>query len=188
MHNDTRTTLELLEAIIGQRNARRLYRGELAPLFAHDAGDDPSRRRLAVAHELVLRRLKEELAIGPPLSSPSAVADYLKVFFLAREYESFVVLFLDAQNRLLRVEELFRGTLTQTSVFPREIVKRALQVNAGGVIFAHNHPSGVAQQSKADELLTETLKQALSLIDVRVLDHFVVAGSAAISFSERGLI
>ena len=97
-------------------------------------------------------------------------------------------LFLDAQNRVIKVEELFSGTLTQTSVFPREVVRRALHHNAAGVIFAHNHPSGAAEPGRADELLTQALKQALALVDVKVLDHFVVAGSGAVSFAERGLL
>lgn len=99
-----------------------------------------------------------------------------------------MVLFLDAQNRVLAQEELFSGTLTQTSVYPREVVKRALHHNAASVIFAHNHPSGVAQQSKADEMLTAALKQALALVDIRVLDHFVVAGNTTLSFAEQGLL
>ena len=99
-----------------------------------------------------------------------------------------MALFLDAQNRLLTADELFRGTLTQTSVYPREVVKRALAVNTAGVIFAHNHPSGVAEPSRSDELLTASLKQALGLVDVRVLDHVIVAGSSTVSFAERGLL
>lgn len=99
-----------------------------------------------------------------------------------------MVLFLDAQNRVLAQEELFSGTLTQTSVYPREVVKRALHHNAASVIFAHNHPSGVAQQSRADELLTTSLKQALALVDIRVLDHFIVAGNSTLSFAEQGLL
>ena len=106
----------------------------------------------------------------------------------ARPHEVFVAVFLDAQNRVLEVEELFRGTLTQTSVFPREIVKRALHFNAAAIIFAHNHPSGVAEPSRADEALTQTLKHTLALVDVKVLDHFVVGGDSAMSFAERGLI
>jgi DNA repair protein RadC len=97
-------------------------------------------------------------------------------------------MFLDAQNRLLASEELFRGTLTQTSVYPREIVKRALALNAAAVVFAHNHPSGVAEPSRADELLTRALKEALQLVDVRVLDHLIVAHGDIMSFAERGLI
>ncbi len=100
----------------------------------------------------------------------------------------FVVLFLDAQSRLLVAEELFRGTLTQTSVYPREVVKRALALNAAAVVFAHNHPSGVAEPSRSDEMLTASLRQALGLVDVRVLDHLIVAGPAMVSFAERGLL
>ena len=99
-----------------------------------------------------------------------------------------MALFLDAQNRVSTIEELFRGTLTQTSVYPREVVKRALHHNAGGVILAHNHPSGVAEPSHADETLTQALRQALALVDIRVLDHFIVAGSGVLSFAERGLL
>ena len=99
-----------------------------------------------------------------------------------------MVVFLDAQNRVIATDEMFRGTLTQTSVYPREIVKAALQHNAAGVIFAHNHPSGMAEPSHADELLTRTLKDALAMVDCRVLDHFLIAGSALLSFAERGLL
>ena len=105
-----------------------------------------------------------------------------------RPHEIFVVVFLDSQNRLLAAEELFRGTLAQTSVYPREVVKTALAHNAAAVIFAHNHPSGVAEPSRADEALTQSLKQALSLVDVKVLDHFIVAGTSTLSFAERGLL
>jgi DNA repair protein RadC len=122
------------------------------------------------------------------LNSPQAVRDYLRLRLADKEWEVFVVLFLDAQNRLIACEEMFRGTLTQTSVYPREVVKAALKHNAAAVIFAHNHPSGVAEPSRADELLTQTLKQALSLIDCRALDHFVVAGEKTTSFAERGLL
>lgn len=122
------------------------------------------------------------------LSTPGAVRDYLRLRLADREHELFLVLFLDAQNRLIACEELFRGTLTQTSVYPREVVKVALRYNAGAVIFAHNHPSGVAEPSRADEMLTSALKQALDLVDVKTIDHFVVAGTVAISFAERGLL
>ena len=100
----------------------------------------------------------------------------------------FLVMFLDAQNRLNATEEMFSGTLTQTSVYPREVVKRAMHHNAASVIFAHNHPSGVAEQSAADEMLTRQLKDALALVDVRVLDHFIIAGNQTLSFAERGLL
>jgi DNA repair protein RadC len=116
------------------------------------------------------------------------VRDYLRLAIADREHEVFVCLWLDAQHRVLRFEELFRGTLTQTSVYPREIVKAGLRANAAAVIFAHNHPSGAAQPSQADELLTRNLKDALSLVDVKVLDHFIVAGHQTLSFAERGLL
>ena len=125
---------------------------------------------------------------GATLSSPAAVRDYLRLALTDKAHEVFVVIFLDAQNRAIATEEMFRGTLTQTSVYPREIVKAALINNAASVIFAHNHPSGVAEPSRADELLTHALKQALALVDVKVLDHFVVGGTAVISFAERGLL
>lgn len=144
--------------------------------------------RLQAAKELVSRAIKERLCSGNALNSPSAVRDYLRMKLQALPHEVFVVLFLDAQNRVMAFEELFRGTLTQTSVFPREVLKRALHHNAGAVIFAHNHPSGVAEPSHADETLTQALKQALALVDVRVLDHFIVAGSGVLSFAERGLL
>ena len=114
--------------------------------------------------------------------------DYLRLALGARAHEVFVVLFLDAQHRVLSDAELFRGSLTQTSVYPREVVKAALAANAAAVIFAHNHPSGVAQPSQADELLTRQLKEALALVEIKVLDHFIVAGSQTLSFAERGLL
>ena len=122
------------------------------------------------------------------LAAPGAARDYLQLLLAGREHEVFVVVLLDAQNRVLSCQELFRGTLTQTSVYPREVVKVALAANAGAVIFAHNHPSGCSEPSRADELLTQNLKSALALVDVKVLDHFVVAGAKAISFAERGLL
>ncbi len=135
-----------------------------------------------------LRILEARIKVGPPLASPEAVRDYLRLLLHDRPHEVFVCVFLDAQHRVIACDELFRGTLGQTSVYPREVVKGALSHNAAAVIFAHNHPSGVAEPSRADELLTRTLKQALALVDIRVLDHFVVAGSGAVSFAERGLL
>jgi len=116
------------------------------------------------------------------------VRDYLRLSLAGREQEVFVVLMLDAQHRVIASEELFRGTLTQTSVYPREVVKCALKHNAAAAIFAHNHPSGVAEPSHADEILTRSLKSALALVDIQVLDHFIVAGSRTMSFAERGLL
>ena len=144
--------------------------------------------QLAAVLEVARRCLGEELRGGNALTSPTAVRDYLRLALGAREHQVFVTLFVAAQHRVIRSEELFRGTLTQTSVYPREIVKAALGANAAAVIFAHNHPSGVAQPSQADELLTRQLREALALVDVKVLDHFIVAGNQCLSFAERGLL
>ena len=144
--------------------------------------------QLQAALELARRALKEEISSRNALSSPRAVRDYLRLALAGREQEVFVVLLLDAQHRVIAYEELFRGTLTQTSVYPREVVKCALKHNAAAVIFAHNHPSGVAEPSHADEILTRSLKSALALVDIEVLDHFIVAGSRTMSFAERGLL
>ena len=132
--------------------------------------------------------LSKRMRVTDHLSSPSSVRNYLRLLLSDREHEVFVVVLLDAQNHVLSCEELFRGTLTQTSVYPREVVKVALAANAGSAIFAHNHPSGVSEPSCADELLTRELKTALALVDVRVIDHFIVAGAESISFAERGLL
>ncbi|MET0333944.1 MAG: DNA repair protein RadC, partial [Rhizobacter sp.] len=129
-----------------------------------------------------------ELMQRPVFDSPTRVKDYLRLQIGSLPHEVFVVLFLDAQNRLIRSEEMFRGTLTQTSVYPREVLKRALELGAAAVLLAHNHPSGAAEPSRADEYLTQTLNKALALIDVRVLDHLVVSQSEVVSFAERGLI
>jgi DNA repair protein RadC len=139
---------------------------------------------IEISRRVLLARSKTESA----LTSPGAVRDYLRLSLASREHEVFVCIWLDAQHRVLQAQELFRGTLTQTSVYAREVVKSALRVNAAAVIFAHNHPSGVAQPSQADELLTRNLKEALSIVETRVLDHFIVAGNQAISFAERGLL
>jgi DNA repair protein RadC len=152
-------------------------------------GIGPAKRaQFEAALELARRSLKDELRSASALTSPGAVRDYLRLAIADREHEVFVCLWLDAQHRVLHFEELFRGTLTQTSVYPREIVKAGLRANAAAVIFAHNHPSGAAQPSQADELLTRNLKDALALVDVKVLDHFVVAGNQTLSFAERGLL
>lgn len=129
-----------------------------------------------------------EMSQRDALTSPQQVRDYLRLKLGALPREVFMVLFLDTQNRVMTTEELFSGTLTQTSVYPREVVKRALFHNAAAVIFAHNHPSGVVAPSRADEFLTKMLKEALALVDVKVLDHFVVAENRIVSFSERGLL
>ncbi len=138
--------------------------------------------------EMSRRALGEEMRAGDALNSPRAVREYLQLLLRGKEQEVFMVVFLDAQHRVIKAEELFSGTLTQTSVYPREVVKRALFHNAAAVILAHNHPSGVAEPSQSDRLLTDALKQSLALVDVRVLDHFIVAGAGCLSFAERGMI
>lgn len=178
---------ELLSQLIGIKECQRLYSGSLQPFFGKDTPEGAPAQCL-VARELVKRWLAEELERRTVFAKPEAVKDYLKLHFAGREYESFVVMYMDAQNCLLAVEELFRGTLTQTSVYPREVVKSALRINAASVMFSHNHPSGSPNPSRADEYLTQTLKAALCLVDVRVLDHVVIAGNCAISFAERGLL
>ena len=145
--------------------------------------------QLQAVLEMARRALGEEMKQSSAFSNPGAVRDYLRLHLSGLPYEVFFALWLDAQNRLIASEELFRGTLTQTSVYPREVVKKALWHNAASVVLAHNHPSGVSEPSAADEVLTRELKQALALVDVRVLDHFVVAGqSQPFSFAERGLL
>lgn len=144
--------------------------------------------QLQAVLEMSRRALGEQMQSSDALNSPAAVRNYLRLLLDGRGQEVFVVLFLDAQHRVIAAEELFHGTLTQTSVYPREVVKRALHHNAAATIFAHNHPSGVSEPSQSDQLLTDALKQALGLVDVRVLDHFIVAGSGCLSFAERGLL
>lgn len=144
--------------------------------------------QLQAVLEMARRALNEEMQAGDALSSPRAVRDYLQLLLRSRSQEVFMVIFLDAQHHVIASEELFHGTLTQTSVYPREVVRRAMHHNAAAVILAHNHPSGVAEPSHADRLLTDALKQALALVDVRVLDHFIVAAAGCLSFSEQGMV
>ena len=152
-------------------------------------GLGPAKRaEITAVMELARRSLAQRLAQRTVLSSPQQVKDFLRLQLAHESQEVFAVMFLDVQNQLLRFEEMFRGTLSQTSVYPREVVKRALALQASAVILAHNHPPGTAEPSRADEFLTQTLKQALQLIDVRVIDHLVVGGDQAISFAERGLL
>lgn len=170
--------------------------GSLNGLFAADQADFCEVKGMGAAKyaqlqavlEMSRRALQEEIQRGDVLSSPRAVRDYLKLLLAGRGQEVFLVLFLDTQHRVIAFEELFHGTLSQTSVYPREVVKRALAHNAAAVILAHNHPSGVTEPSQADQLLTSALKQALALVDVTVLDHFVVAAGQTLSFAERGLL
>lgn len=157
------------------------------PQFAKINGLGPAKyAQLQAVIELARRSLSEELKTREALSSPLAVKQYLQLLLAKKPYESFAVLFLDVKNRLITTEELFRGTLTHASVYPREVVKAALSHNAASIILAHNHPSGTADPSNADRTLTSALQHALALVDIRVLDHFVVAGREVYSFAEHG--
>lgn len=161
--------------------------GASLPEFCVLGGLGPAKfSQLQAVRELARRALEEELQAGVALNSPEVVRRYLQLFLGSKRHEVFVVLFLDVKNRLIATEEMFQGTLTMASVYPREVVKAALRHNCAHLILAHNHPSGVAEPSAADHSLTTTLQQALRLIDVKILDHFIVAGSAVYSFAEEG--
>ena len=176
---------QLLDAFGGLRGLLQASASDLRCI----KGLGPAKRaEISAVMELARRSLAQRLAVRTVLSSPQEVKDYLRLQLAHEEREVFAVMFLDAQNQLLQFEHLFRGTLSQTSVYPREVVKRALALQASAVILAHNHPSGVAEPSQADEFVTQALKQALQLVDVRVLDHVVVGGEQAVSFAERGLL
>lgn len=164
-----------------------LLRAERLPPGVKGLGS-AKKAELAAVLEVAKRCLREDLGTRTVLSSPSAVGDYLRLALGGLAHEVFLALLLDSQHRVLKSVELFRGTLTQTSVYPREVVKAALAANAAAIIFAHNHPSGVAQPSRADEMLTRQLKEALALVEIQVLDHFIVAGNQCVSFAERGLL
>lgn len=190
---------ELLALLVGRDLALRWAGSSLAELFglvapraqqvSEVSASYALHPALAAAKELVIRCLQARLEREDVcLSSPISVESFLALKMAHLEHEVFWCLWLDSQNRLIQAEEMFRGTLTQTSVYPREVVKRALAVNAAAVILVHNHPSGVAEPSRADELLTKALKAALDVVDVKVVDHFVVAANRAMSFAARGLL
>jgi DNA repair protein RadC len=168
----------------GGNTMKKTARNEDSPAYmaAATTADDETIR---LAKNILLMRLRKP---GDYLNSPASVRDFLTLTLGNVDHEIFAVTYLDAQHRVIDHEELFRGTLTQTSVYPREVVKRALFFNAAALIFAHNHPSGATEPSQSDRMLTDALKQALALVDVRVLDHFIVAGSDTLSFAERGMI
>jgi DNA repair protein RadC len=188
---------ELLRIILGEESAARIANRPLLEVFRiislHSSREDTeacaSLRPLMAAKELLARMLNGTLAMRDCMTDPAAVRELLRMRLADLPHEVFLVMLLDGQNHLIDCVELFRGTLTQTAVYPREVVKLALASNAAAVIFAHNHPSGIAEPSQADEVLTQNLKQALALVDIRVLDHFIVAGgSSPLSFAERGLL
>jgi DNA repair protein RadC len=157
--------------------------------FRRVKGLGPAKRaELSAVMEMARRALRQPLSRGPVFDAPGTVKDYVSLHLGRRQHEVFGVLFLDAQHRLIEWRELFQGTLTQTSVYPREVLRHAMDLNAAAVILAHNHPSGVAEPSRADEHLTQSLKTALAMVDVRVLDHLVVGAGLVVSFAERGLL
>lgn len=181
--------LQLAQALLDRFGGLTgLLAAEPAALASVKGLGPAKRAELAAVLEIARRTLAARLSEAPVFDTPQTVKDYLQLQLAGRPHEVFAVLFLDHRQRLLAFEELFRGTLNQTSVYPREVVKRALALNAAAALLAHNHPSGVAEPSRADELLTQTLKSALALVDVRVLDHFVVSRGAVVSMAERGLM
>jgi DNA repair protein RadC len=165
-----------------------LLQAEAADLKRIKGLGPAKRAELMAVIEMARRALAQRLADAPVFDAPAAVKQFVALALGALPHEVFSVLFLDSQHRLLQHDEMFRGTLTQTSVYPREVVRRALQLNSAAVILAHNHPSGAAEPSRADEFLTQSLKSALQLVDVRVLDHLVVGRGQVVSFAERGLL
>ena len=189
-----RPTRDLLVELIGEHSTSALYTNALRPLFytqesASKYGKGPLRRahrKLVIARELVTRCLAEELPTRDIFTEPSIARKYLQILFAPLEREVFACLFLDTRHHCLHFEILFQGTLDSTTVHPREIVKMALRLNAGAVILAHNHPSGVSEPSQADRLLTTRIRDVLALVEIRVLDHFVMGGDSGVSFAERG--
>ena len=185
------TTLNALRILFGVRAASRLFkesRGRASHILeearaAYGAGWDAIRAVHVLMEQAFLESPRAE-----SINTPVRAAAFLKARLAGIGHEVFSVLFLDAQQRLIGFEELFRGTLTQTSVYPREVVRRALALNCASVILSHNHPSGVAQPSRADQILTRELQAALKLIDVQVLDHIIVAAGASVSMAELGLL
>ena len=176
---------ELLDACGGMHGLLQAQPGDLARI----KGLGPAKRaEIAAVIEIGRRALNQELSQRAVFDAPASVKRYVQLHLGGRVSEVFAVLFVDAQHRLIAFEEMFRGTLTQTSVYPREVVRRALELHAAAVILAHNHPSGIAEPSRADEALTQTLTSALRWVDVRVLDHLVVGQSEIVSFAERGLL
>ncbi|HEX6017061.1 MAG TPA: DNA repair protein RadC [Burkholderiaceae bacterium] len=184
-----RGVLELAHAVLAHcKGWAGLLRTD-ANALAGIKGLGPAKRaELGAVLEIARRALSQQLADAPVFDQPALAKQFVTLTIGALGHEVFAVLFLDNQHRLLKHEEMFRGTLTHTSVYPREVARRALELNSAAVIFAHNHPSGAAEPSRADEMLTQSLKAALQLVDVRVLDHLVVGRGEVVSFAERGLL
>lgn len=181
--------IELAESLLQeQQTLQRLFNASLEEFSALKGLGVAKYTQLQAVLELSRRYLKEECLRETVFQNPTAVRNYLSAQLRGLGHEVFMVLYLDNQNRLIKDEVLFHGTINAASVYPREVVKAALKYHSAAVIFAHNHPSGVAEPSEADKLITKKLQQGLALVDINVLDHLIVAGSHCISFAERGLI
>jgi DNA repair protein RadC len=184
-----RSAVELARALLREyRSLRHLLSADRSTLCRTRGLGDAKYAALQAALELVRRHYAELMQAGPALANPRATREFLRVRLRDRDHEVFCCLFLDNRHRVISFDEVFRGTIDGASVHPRDIVKLALSRNAAAVILAHNHPSGVAEPSQADELITSRLREALALVDIRVLDHIVVGDGACVSFAERGLI
>ena len=183
-----KNVFQLSEELLGPDGIAGLLQATAQSLKLVKGLGPAKQAELLAVFELARRALSQRLKEREAFHTPDAVKQYLQLQLAHKNHEVFAVLFLDSQNRMLGLEELFRGTLSQTSVYPREVVLRALHHQAAAVVLSHNHPSGSVQPSRADEHLTQTLKASLALIDVRVLDHIIVGQGQALSMAEQGLM
>jgi DNA repair protein RadC len=184
-----RTAVDLARDMITQFGSLRAVLSAPREVFCELPGIGPTKyAQLQAALEIGRRYLFEQISRGEAIHSPQATRDYLVLKLRHLAHEVFACLFMDNQHQVIEFDEMFRGTLDGASVYPREVVKRAIQLDAKAVIFAHNHPSGIAEPSEADLALTRRLKDALALVEIRVLDHFVIGDGEAVSFAERGLL
>ena len=183
-----KNVFQLSEELLGPDGIAGLLQATVQSLKLVKGLGPAKQAELLAVFELARRALSQRLKEREAFHTPDAVKQYLQLRLAHKNHEVFAVLFLDSQNRMLALEELFRGTLSQTSVYPREVVLRALHHQAAAVVLSHNHPSGSVQPSRADEHLTQTLKASLALVDVRVLDHIIVGQGQALSMAEQGLM
>lgn len=183
-----KNVFQLSEELLGPDGIAGLLNATVPSLQMVKGLGPAKQAELLAVFELARRALSQRLKEREAFHSPGAVKQYLQLQLAHKNHEVFAVLFLDNQNRMLAMEELFRGTLSQTSVYPREVVMRALHHQAAAVVLSHNHPSGSVQPSRADEHLTQTLKASLALVDVRVLDHIIVGQGQSLSMAEQGLM
>lgn len=184
-----KSAVDLARELVGHFGSlQRLFSAQSKELCQIKGIGEAKYVQLQAVLEMARRALEEEMRLDDVMSSPTAVRRYLQSWLRNRSYEVFVGIFLDTRNQVIAAEELFRGTLNQTSVYPREVARRALQLNAAALIVAHNHPSGSAHASASDEALTRQLKAALGLLDIALLDHLIVAGNKVVSMAEQGLV